>query len=53
MKKVTNENQGSATADICLKNATNLLHYAETKQTHHSLLLKNFNSSVAQTVFCF
>jgi len=30
MKKVTNENQDSATADICLKNATNLLHYAET-----------------------
>jgi len=30
-----------------------LLHYAETKQTRHSLLLKTFNSSVAQTVFCF
>jgi hypothetical protein len=53
MKKVTNENQDSATADICIKNATNLLHYAEAKQTRHHLLLKTFNSSVAQTVFCF
>ena len=54
MKKVTNENQDSATADICIKNATNLLHYAETKQTNSPPnLLETQNDRVAQTVFCF
>jgi hypothetical protein len=38
MKKVTSENQDSATAYVCIKNAENLRHYAETKQTRPQIV---------------
>jgi hypothetical protein len=40
MKKVTSGNKDSATAYVCIKNAENLRHYAETKQTRPQICWK-------------
>jgi hypothetical protein len=50
-EKLSNENQDSSKADIRIKNATNLRHYAETNDPPK--FIKKQNNRVAQTVFCF